>query len=112
MNTPRSIDPIYIMHKDIKKCTVIKRIPITLCREINNIMPSSVRCVQQYYDVWCVYLDFTTNRNRLINIFQLTVYRYKVNIYDSNPFDRSNSTGEKILIKDLKYYIQYRELIH
>ena len=78
---------------------------MTICREIKN--SSIIRCVQQYYGVWCVYQDSPNYRNSLICTLmythvtlinkinqskELTIYGLKVNIYDYNPFVKNRST--------------------
>ena len=105
-----SIDPIYITHSDIKKCVNMKFMPITICKEINKRIPFSVRCVQQYYGVWCVCMDCIQNRNKLLEKSKLIITGRTVKVFDNNPLERNYNINEKIVVRDLPYYVPDEDL--
>lgn len=109
MNFSRNIEPLYIKHSDIKLCVTPKLLPISLCREINNLVPNSLIGVQQYFGIWRVYM---TNRTARLNLLasSLKLVNKIIAIYDSNPFENNTKRQERILIKDLPFSITDQQL--
>ena len=103
MDVQRSVDPVFLRHRDLKACVTQKLIGITLYKEINNVLPNCVKCVQQFFGIWRIYLNSTASRNKLIQLQFICIKESRIKIYESNPFDHKYVNHERILIKDLPY---------
>lgn len=85
MDFSRNIRPLFIKHGDVKRSVEPKLLPISLCREIEKLIPKGLIGLQQYYGIWRIYTSTTAARSKLFTSL-LKFMNKEIAVYDSNPF--------------------------
>lgn len=96
----RMIEPVFILHKDIKGLISSKFQPIKICRAIHDVIADDLHGAQQYFGVWKIYIKSLKARETLLNA-GFTIRDTCITVHDKNPFDDKFLHSEKITILDL-----------